>query len=123
MKGNHDKINGFLGERTNFEGSLSFSGTVRIDGHFKGKISSDGKLIVGESAVIESDISVSNLVVSGEIRGTIISKDRIEIYTTGKVFGDIFAPTIVVNEGAVFEGQCQMQKDSRESEKVTQLSS
>ncbi len=109
-----DEINAFLGKDTEFEGKLSFKGAVRIDGHFTGEIFTEGTLIVGELAVIESNIHVSHIIISGEIRGNIIADNRIEIHAPGKVFGNIQAPTVVIEEGVIFEGNCRM----RGTEKV-----
>ncbi len=105
-----DDINAFLGKDTSFDGKLSFSGAVRIDGHFKGEIVTEGTLIVGESAVVESDIRVSHIIISGEIRGNIVADSRIEIHTPGRVFGNIEGPIVVIDEGVVFDGNCKMQK-------------
>ena len=112
-----DEINAFLGKDTEFEGKLSFSGAVRIDGRFNGEIFTQGTLIVGESAFIESNIHVSHIVVSGEIRGNILADNRIEIHAPGKVFGNIQAPTVVIDEGVVFEGNCRMQGVKETEEK------
>jgi cytoskeletal protein CcmA (bactofilin family) len=107
----------FLGKDTEFEGKLTFHGAIRIDGHFKGEISSDGNLIVGEGGIIEANIYVSNIIISGEIHGNIIADHRIEIHPPGKVFGDIQAPTVVVDEGGIFEGNCQMHRAKEADEK------
>jgi cytoskeletal protein CcmA (bactofilin family) len=112
-----DQINAFLGKDTEFEGKLSFNGAVRIDGRLKGEIFTEGTLIVGESAVIASDIHVSHIIVSGEIRGNIVASDRIEIHAPGKVFGNIQAPTVIIDEGVVFEGNCRMQPAQETDEK------
>ncbi len=112
-----DDINAFLGKDTSFEGKLSFSGAVRVDGHFKGEIFTEGTLIVGESAVLESDIHVSHIIISGEIRGNITADSRIEIHTPGKVFGNIEGPIVVLDEGVVFEGNCRMQKIKQAGDK------
>ncbi len=112
-----DQINAFLGKDTEFEGKLSFNGAVRIDGCLKGEIFTEGTLIVGESAVLESNIHVSHILVSGEIRGNIIASDRIEINAPGKVFGNIQAPTVVIDEGVVFEGNCKMETVKEAEEK------
>jgi cytoskeletal protein CcmA (bactofilin family) len=108
MKKNHDQINAFLGKDTEFEGKLSFTGAVRMDCRFKGEILSGGTLIVGESAVIESDVRVSHVVISGEVRGN-IEADRVEILAPGKVMGNIRSPVLVIEEGVIFDGSCQMQ--------------
>ena len=112
-----DEINAFLGKDTEFEGKLSFRGAVRIDGHFKGEILTKGTLIVGESAVMESEIRVSHIIISGEIRGNIIANDRIEIHAPGKVFGNIQAPTVILEEGVVFDGNCKMQSQEKADDK------
>ncbi|MBW1721429.1 MAG: polymer-forming cytoskeletal protein [Deltaproteobacteria bacterium] len=105
-----DEINAFLGKNTEFEGKLTFSGTVRIDGRFRGEIVTDGTLIVGETAVIESEVSVANIIISGEIRGNIVAGERIQIHAPGKVFGNIQAPTVIIDEGVIFEGNCRMRE-------------
>lgn len=119
---NRDQINAFLGKETEFEGKLSFKGAVRIDGRFTGEIYTDGTLIAGESAVIKSEIHVSHIIISGEIRGNIIAEKRIEVHAPGKVYGNIQAPVIVIDEGVIFEGNCRMQKIDSDKEKEKKLS-
>ncbi len=116
MKKGQDQINAFLGKDTEFEGKLSFSGAVRIDGRFKGEILTDGTLIVGETALLECDIQTAHVSISGEVRGNIDARNRIEIHAPGKVFGNISAPTITIDEGAIFEGNCRMQKKAKEED-------
>ncbi len=108
MKKDRDQITAYLGRRIEFDGKMSFTGTVRIDGRFRGEISTEGTLIVGELAVIDADIRASHTVISGEVHGSLLVAKRMEIQTTGKVFGNIQTPTLVMDEGAVFEGNCQM---------------
>jgi cytoskeletal protein CcmA (bactofilin family) len=108
-----EEINAFLGKNTEFEGKLFFSGTVRVDGHFKGEILSEGTLIVGDDAVIESEVQVSRLIVCGEVRGNVFAAEKIEIHPPGKVFGNIQAPAVVMEEGVVFEGCCRMKEIKR----------
>ena len=112
-----NEINAFLGRDTEFEGKLSFTGAARIDGNFKGEIFTAGVLIIGESAIIESNMHVAHVIISGEIRGNIIADDRIEIHAPGKVFGNIQAPTVIIDEGVVFEGNCRMQKMEKAGDK------
>jgi cytoskeletal protein CcmA (bactofilin family) len=121
MKKNQDQINAFLGKDTEFEGKLSFSGAVRIDGRFKGEILTEGTLIVGETALLECDIQTAYISVSGEVRGNIDAQNRIEIHAPGRVFGNISAPTITIDEGVIFEGNCRMQKKDEEDSKVAVL--
>jgi cytoskeletal protein CcmA (bactofilin family) len=113
-----DKISTFLGEGTELEGELRVSGTLRLDGHFKGEISGKGTLIVGERAKIESDIHVSNILNSGEIRGNVIADERIEIHVPGKVIGSIQTPVLVIEEGAIIEGNCRMSETEKKDMKT-----
>lgn len=113
-----DDINAFLGRDTEFEGKMTFSGAVRIDGSFKGEILTEGTLIVGESAHIESEIHVSLIIISGEIHGNIVADNRIEMHAPGKVYGNIQAPTIVIDEGVLFEGNCKMGEKKEPEDKV-----
>lgn len=112
-----EQINAFLGSDTQFEGKLSFKGVVRIDGRFKGEISTEGTLIVGETAFIESDIHASEIIISGEVSGNIIAEKSIEILAPGRVFGNIKAPSVTISEGVVFEGICQMQPQDDKANK------
>jgi cytoskeletal protein CcmA (bactofilin family) len=98
----------FLGRGAEFEGKLTFHGTVRIDGHVKGEISGDGNLIVGEEALIEADMHASYIVITGEVRGNIIADQRVDISAPAKVFGNIRAPSVVMDQGALFWGETQM---------------
>lgn len=113
MKKSKDEINAFLGKDTEFEGKLSFTGAVRIDGKLSGEIFSSGTLIVGESAVIKAQIHIADMVISGEVRGDIFAEKKIEITVPGKLFGNIKTPKLVLEEGVIFEGNCKM-KDLKE---------
>ena len=102
----------FLGPETTLEGKLSFEGTVRLDGRFKGTIESkDGVMIVGEKAVIHADILVHTARVSGEVTGNIRATKRIELHPPARVFGELTAPAVVIDAGVVFHGNCSMDGD------------
>lgn len=103
-----NEVKAFLGKGTEFDGKLMFSGSVRIDGEFKGEILGGGTLVVGEGAKIEANVVVDNLVVNGYVRGSIEARERIEVYSTGKLLGNVKTAIFVIQEGAVFEGDCKM---------------
>jgi len=104
------ELNALLGRGSAFEGKLVFEGTVRIDGKFKGEIHSEGKLIVGENGEIEGEIWVESAVISGRVAGNITGKGRLELQPPARVQGNIISPALVIQEGAVFDGYCQMSK-------------
>lgn len=109
MKGkNSGELNGFLDSGASFKGELEFEDTMRIDGKFSGKIISKNELIVGETANIEGDIHVGRIAISGTVIGKIIADQRVEIHRNGKVYSDVDTPALVIEEGAIFQGNCVM---------------
>ena len=104
-------ISTFLGHESRIEGTIEFKGTIRLDGRVKGKISSrDGTVIVGEKAVIDADIEVDTALVMGQVNGTIDARRKIQVSPPGKVNGDIQAPMISIDPGAVFNGISSMKE-------------
>jgi cytoskeletal protein CcmA (bactofilin family) len=121
MKQPKDQMNAFLGKDTEFEGKLSFTGAVRLDGRFKGEVFTEGTLIIGEAAVIEADVRVARVIISGQVRGNIAADERIEIKAPGKVYGNIQAPKVIIEEGVLFEGNCKMQVAKEGSDKKVKV--
>jgi len=116
-----EKETTFLGKDTELEGKLTFHGTVRMDSHFKGEISSDGNLIVGEEAMVEANIHICYILIRGEIHGNIIADQRVDIHAPGKVFGTIHAPTVLMDEGTILEGQTHMYQAKDADERKSAL--
>ena len=112
---NETKLAGLIDMESEFKGDLSFKGSFRIEGTFKGTINSDSLLVIGERGKVEADVKVGQLVINGEIRGTLQATDRIEIHDKGRVFGTLLAPTLVVEEGAYLEATCQTKGGPRPS--------
>jgi len=109
MKGKTSgELNGFLDHGSSFKGELEFEDTMRIDGKFNGKITSKNELIVGEAAQIDGDIHVGRIAISGTVVGKIVADQRVEIHRNGKVYSDIDTPALIIEEGAVFQGNCTM---------------
>ena len=101
-------IKAYMGEDTIFNGSLTFDGAVRIDGKFEGQVKTNDTLIVGETGELNADVTAGILISKGKITGTIIATERVEIHSTSKVVGNIRAPSLVVEIGAVFDGHIDM---------------
>jgi len=112
------EVRAFLGEGTSFIGSLQFEGTVRLDGRFEGDVSGNDLLIIGQAATVRADIQVGSLVVSGRVEGNIVARKRVELLATAQVTGTMKTPTLVVTDGAVLNGTCEMR---REEAKVVRL--
>ncbi len=103
-----DAVTGFLGSQTEFTGKLSFSGVVHLDGNFRGEVISRGTLVVGSESVVHAEIHSTVLKISGEVHGDLIATEKIELFPPAKVYGNIRTPSLVVEEGVIFEGTCRM---------------
>jgi len=102
-----DKITGFFDKDTEIDGNLTFKGSFRIDGHFKGKIDSESILIIGEKGKVEADVNIGYIIINGEIKGNIQATEKVEINATGRVIGSVVTPKLIVEEGAYLETNCQ----------------
>jgi cytoskeletal protein CcmA (bactofilin family) len=106
-----DELSGmsaFLGKGSRITGKLVFEGAGRIEGQVDGEVNAQDTLIIGESAVVNAQITGTAVVVHGKVTGDITARTRLEIRAPSKVFGNITTPSLVIHEGAVFEGQCAM---------------
>ncbi|MFH1018526.1 MAG: polymer-forming cytoskeletal protein [Pseudomonadota bacterium] len=108
-------FNAILDRGAEFEGKLTFEGTVRIDGKFKGEIVSEANLVFGESGKVEADIKVGAISVSGEVSGNITARSKVELHAPAIVKGNIQTPSLIIEEGVLFEGSCAMDKGPQTS--------
>jgi cytoskeletal protein CcmA (bactofilin family) len=109
----------YLDAGSRISGKLSFETPARIDGQVDGEINAKDSLTIGESAVVAAQVKADSVIVAGKVSGDIVAIRRIEIRPSAKVLGNITAPTLVINEGALFEGHCAMQAESHDDRKVT----
>ncbi|MGC3999756.1 MAG: polymer-forming cytoskeletal protein [Anaeromyxobacter sp.] len=101
-------LNALLGRGSEFEGKLTFEGTVRIDGKFTGTIVTNDVLVVGEGAKISAEITCGTIIVHGEITGNVRAKNAVELHHPAKMRGNLETPSLMIEKGVVFEGQCKM---------------
>jgi cytoskeletal protein CcmA (bactofilin family) len=97
-----------LGPDAEVTGKLSFATPTRIEGKLRGEVRATDLLVVGVQAVIHATVRAQKLVVLGEIRGEVQGASRVEICAGGRLFGDVETQCLVVEEGAMFEGQSRM---------------
>ena len=107
----------FLGKGSRIVGKLSFEGPARIEGHVEGEITAQDTLTIGESAVVNAQITGSSVIIHGRVTGDVTARKRLEIRAPGRLLGNITTPSLVIHEGVVFEGQCTMGSDVRTAEK------
>jgi cytoskeletal protein CcmA (bactofilin family) len=114
------RLSGYVGNGTVLTGETSFQAMLRIDGHLTGRVSSEsGTLIVGSSGKVDANIQVASAIVSGTINGDITATEKLELTRTARVLGNIQAPRLVIEDGAIFEGACTMLKAKESLDKRT----
>jgi cytoskeletal protein CcmA (bactofilin family) len=102
-----ERLETVLGKDASFEGDIEAVGGIRIDGRFKGSVKASGDVVVGESAHIEARITGRNVLIAGEVHGQVEASGKMELTLTGKLFGNLMATKMYVEEGAVFQGECR----------------
>ncbi len=114
------EIQSLLGEGVEMTGELSFTHGLRVDGVVRGKVRSEGSLVIGASGRVEAEVLIQSISINGEFRGAIHAADRVEIHKDGRVYGEIYTPCLIIEAGALFEGKCNMsdQKSVKPEEKA-----
>lgn len=103
-------VNSIIGEGSEFKGEFTINGLLRIDGKFKGTIETDGKVLIGQSGEATTDIKARVVVVGGTVRGNIFATERVILLSTGHMHGNIITPSIVMEDGVIFDGNCVINK-------------
>lgn len=115
-------LSGFVGTGTVITGEASFKSMLRVDGRFSGRITStDGALIVGSGGQVDANIEVAVATIHGVVTGDIIATDRIELGRAAKLTGNIQTPSLMIEQGAVFEGSCKMTQHKASADKPAKL--
>ena len=114
----HDGIGdvvAFVGKGVNSKGTISCSGTVRIEGFHEGEITTDGVLLVGEEAVVKAKITAGTIVSKGKITGDVVAKERVKLRAPAVFDGCLNTRMLSVEDGVLFNGALEMSKTIRES--------
>lgn len=90
------------------EGKLSCSGNIRLDGEVQGDISSQGVVIIGEFGKVNGQINADNITIGGKVTGTVKAKDKVVLEAKANLKGDITTKTLMVEAGAIFNGNTKM---------------
>jgi len=106
-----ERITTTLGKETDFSGVMRFRDSLKIDGAFSGEIVSTGFLYIEQGASITANIHVGSIVVGGTVKGNIEATEKLEMLSTGKVYGNIRTAKLKIADGVIFEGKCEMIKN------------
>jgi cytoskeletal protein CcmA (bactofilin family) len=120
-KGKKTGITTFIGPETVIDGTIRFHGVIRLDGTVRGRIEGedDGVVIIGEQAEVDAEIRAETIVVMGKVTGFLAAAKKIEVYPPGNVRGDMQAPTISIDPGAIFDGACNAKAAPDDPERKT----
>jgi len=106
MWGNRgDRVGAFLDDGNEIVGKYTCSGTVMLDARLRGEITANDTLVIGDHGVVEATVRAVVLVIRGKLIGRAMASERVELKSSARVTGDVEAPVIVVEEGAVLDGQ------------------
>ena len=118
-----EDINAFVGKGVEFKGTISYSGTVRINGYLDGEIHTDGMLLIGEDAVIQAKITAGTIVSKGKVTGEVVAKECIKLRAPAVMNGSVKTPVLSMEDGVLFNGALEMAQGIRELPRDTSLHS
>ena len=114
------RLNGYVGNGTVLTGETNFQAMLRVDGHLTGRVTSaDGTLVVGSTGRVDANIVVAAAIIGGTVNGDIVATEKLELRRTARVVGNIQTPRLLIEDGSIFEGGCNMLKAKEAFEKRT----
>lgn len=105
-----EHVTALLDQGARFEGRLTFEGTVRIGGEFKGEIFTQDSLVINEGALVQADIEADTIVIYGRVEGNLFARRRVIMHPPATFRGTVTSPSLRIDEGVVFEGASFMPK-------------
>jgi len=102
------RVDTIIGRETQFKGTLTSSGIIRVDGKIDGEIAHKGDVAIGETGEVTANVKANNVTVAGTVNGNIEATGKLELLPTARVIGDINVAALVIGEGAVFKGSSEM---------------
>jgi cytoskeletal protein CcmA (bactofilin family) len=116
-----EDVSAFVGKGVEFKGTITYNGTVRIDGLLDGEIHTEGVLLVGEEAIITAKVTAGTIVCKGKITGDICATDKIKLRAPAIISGGVKTPMLSIEEGVLFNGTLEMTQGVRDSQRETPL--
>ena len=112
-------VSAFVGKGVVFKGTITYNGTVRIDGTLDGEIHTDGILLVGEEAVITAKVTAGTIVCKGKITGDIHARDKMKLRAPAIINGGVTTPMLSIEEGVLINGTLEMEQTVPRSHRET----
>jgi len=105
-----EQVETIIGRDTQVKGAVTAGGTLRVDGDVEGEIVTQGDLVIGETGRIKAQLKARNATIAGTVRGNVEVNDKLELASSAKLYGDIKTGTLIIGEGAIFKGACEMRQ-------------
>lgn len=106
-RSNPERVDTIVGKETLLNGTITGKGSVRIDGKVEGDIRYEGDVFVGETAIVKANIAARNLTIAGQVHGNVEIQGRLDLVSSGKLYGDLKAKTLQIADGATFIGKSE----------------
>ncbi len=106
--GTGGNLNTIIGKGSSFEGTLKVQSTLRVDGRIKGNVTTSDSLVIGKDGSIDGEITVRNAIVGGKLKGKLVASGKVVLEANSVFNGELKTTKLVIDEGAVFEGNCSM---------------
>lgn len=104
------KMNTIIGKDSVITGTIDVKGPLRIDGKIKGQVNCEDTVTIGAGGNIEAEINCRNAAISGKLKGNVVAKEKVELQAQSEINGDIKTKSLVIEQGAVFCGSCNMKE-------------
>lgn len=104
----NEPIHSIIGENAHFHGEFTMQGSLRIDGEFSGKIVSEGKILVGPTGHVKTNIQALRVIVAGKVEGNIVALESVHLLSSAQVSGDIISANLIIDDGVAFEGRVKI---------------
>lgn len=104
------RVDTVIGSETSLRGSYNAKNSIRVDGEIYGNVTSEDGIIIGEKGMVRGNIVAKMVVIGGKVKGNVTAYQRLELQPTAQVEGDVTTPVFILEEGAMFEGNCQMEE-------------
>jgi cytoskeletal protein CcmA (bactofilin family) len=103
------RVETIIGQEASLRGSYNAKHTIHVEGEIYGNVTSEDGIIVGDKGMVRGNLSARSILIGGKVKGNVSASQRLELQATAQVEGDLSAPVLVIEEGAVFEGNCAME--------------
>ncbi len=106
-------LNTIVGKGSSLEGTLKVENSIRVDGKIKGHVTTTDSLVIGKEGDIEGEIIAKNAIIGGRVRGKISATGKVVLEAKAFFQGELKTARLVIDDGAIFDGRCSMQRDSK----------